>query len=64
MARRRSEANGPQRTARFGVYLDEQTRTALLRVALDEGTSATELVERLVRDYLAKHRRRRKPETR
>lgn len=50
-ARRRT--SDETRTARFGVYLDLETRKALLKAAIDEGVSATELVERLIKDYLA-----------
>jgi len=42
------------KTARYGVYLDLETRKALLKAAIDEGISATQLVERLIKDYLAK----------
>jgi hypothetical protein len=43
----------PKRSARFGVYLDRATRAALVAAARDEDVSATKLVERLIRDYLA-----------
>jgi len=46
-----------ERTFRFGVYLDETTRKALLKAAIDESTSATALVERLIRNYLRKRRK-------
>ena len=40
------------RTARFGVYLDRTTRERLVIQAIKERISATELVERLIKDYL------------
>jgi len=48
----RRRTSGEARAARFGVYLDLDTRKALLKAAIDEGVSATELVERLIRDHL------------
>jgi len=52
LTRRRKEGEAP--TARFGVYLHPKTRNALLKAAIDEGSSATVLVERLIEDYLVK----------
>jgi hypothetical protein len=48
----RRHGSTKDRPARFGVYLDGRTRAALRKAAIDEQTSATELVERLIRDYL------------
>lgn len=45
------------RQVRFGVYLDIETRKALLKVAIDEGTPATQIVERLIKDYLRARRK-------
>jgi hypothetical protein len=56
---KRRQGSTDTRTSRFGVYLDEATHKALLKVAIDENTSATALVERLIRAYLAKPRGRR-----
>lgn len=42
------------RQARFGVYLDRDTRKQLLKAAIDEDIPATKLVEKLIRDYLAR----------
>jgi hypothetical protein len=56
MVTRRRPAPGTPRSARFGVYLDTATREALLVAAIKEGTSATALVERLIRDYLRQRR--------
>jgi hypothetical protein len=36
------------------VYLDQATRERLVIQAVKERTSATELVERLIKDYLRK----------
>ncbi len=57
MAGRRRLLGGDKRTARFGVYLDRVTREKLVIQAVKEGTSATELVERLIKDYLGKRRK-------
>ena len=57
MAGRRRLSGGKTRTARFGVYLDRVTREKLVIQAVKEGTSATELVERLIKDYLGKCRK-------
>lgn len=54
MAGRRRLSGGTTRTARFGVYLDRATRERLVIQAIREGISATELVERLIKDYLRK----------
>lgn len=52
------KAPAPDDVVRFGLYVDRKTRTALRRVALDQGTSATKLVEQLIRDYLATQARK------
>ncbi len=39
------------------VYLPEETRKALRIRAIEEATSATKLVERLILDYLEKPRK-------
>ena len=52
MAGRRRLSGGETRTARFGVYLDRTTRERLVIQAIKERISATELVERLIKDYL------------
>ena len=57
MAGRRRLSGGDKRSARFGVYLDRATRERLVIQAVTEGTSATELVERLIREYLRKERK-------
>lgn len=54
MTGRRRLSGGDKRSARFGVYLDRATRERLVIQAVKEGTSATELVERLIKDYLRK----------
>ncbi len=54
MAGRRRLSGGKTRTARFGVYLDRATREQLVIRAIKEGVSATELVERLINNYLRK----------
>jgi hypothetical protein len=58
VAKSRSKAPAPNDVVRFGLYLDRETRTALRRIALDKGTSATKLVEQLIHDYLATHARK------
>ena len=55
---RRREGSTRTRTVRIGVYLTPEVHTALHKVALDEQTSSTELVERLIRAYLSKRRSR------
>jgi len=52
MKNRTQELNEEARPARFGVYLDLATRKALLKAAIDEGVSATKLVEDMIKDYL------------
>lgn len=52
MGRRRKEPTRSLRPIRFGIYLDRGTHKGLLRAALDEDTSATELVERLIKRHL------------
>jgi predicted HicB family RNase H-like nuclease len=52
MGRRRNEPTRRVRPARFGIYLDPGTHKGLLLAALEENTSATELVERLIKRYL------------
>ncbi len=58
MAGRRRLSGGKTRTARFGVYLAPVTRRELVIQALREGISATELVERLIKNYLQKAAKR------
>ena len=58
MTTRRRPTNGIPRTSRFGVYLDKPTRKALIKAAIDEDMSATELVEQLIHTYLATHARK------
>jgi hypothetical protein len=50
---RRRPTSGDRKT-RFGVYLDAETHKALLKAAIDEGVSATELVERLIKGHLGR----------
>jgi len=57
MRKRTHEPNEEARPARFGVYLHISTRKALLKAAIDDGVSATKLVEDLIKDYLAKRGR-------
>ena len=57
MTRRRPGAT-TRLTHRFGIYLDAKTHAALLKAAIDEGTSATALLETLLRQYLAQRSRR------
>lgn len=47
---RRPERESPP--VKMTIYLDGETRKALRIRAIQEGTSATKLVERLVLDYL------------
>jgi len=42
------------KTVRLSLYLPEDIRKALRIRAIEEGISTTKLVERLIRDYLAK----------
>ena len=39
---------------KFTIYLTDQTRRALRIRSIEEGTSATKLVETLIEDYLKK----------
>jgi hypothetical protein len=57
MGRRRKESTRKLRPARVGIYLDPDTRRALLEAALAENTSATELVEGLIKRYLRGRRK-------
>jgi hypothetical protein len=57
MGRRRKEPTRTARPHRFGVYLDAQTLKALRRAALAEDTSATELVERLIKEHVRPYRK-------
>jgi predicted HicB family RNase H-like nuclease len=57
MGRRRNEPTRSLRPARFGIYLDPETHKSLLLAALHENTSATELVERLIKRYLRGRRK-------
>ena len=43
---------------RFGIYLPEDVHKALRHAAIDEGQSATDIIRELVRQYLAKHQKR------
>jgi hypothetical protein len=58
---RRRPGSTKKRTSRFGIYLDSATHAALLKAAIDEGTSATALLEALLRQYLVQRSRRRGP---
>jgi hypothetical protein len=51
---KRRHGSTKTRTSRIGIYLDDGTHRALRRAAIDENTSATALVERLIRAYLAR----------
>jgi Ribbon-helix-helix protein, copG family len=53
MTRKRPPPPAQAKGARFGVYLDLETRKALLHAAIEEGRSATQLVEDLIKAYLA-----------
>ena len=57
MGRRRKESPSETRPFRVGIYLDKETHRGLLLAALHENTSATELVERLIKRYLRGHRK-------
>jgi hypothetical protein len=48
-----------QQRPRLPVYLDPETLKALRIRAIEEGESATKLVERLITDYLKTKRRKR-----
>ena len=58
MKKTRKQSSKDSETVRFGLYLDRHTRTELLHVALDQHTSATKLLERLIRQFLARRKRR------
>ena len=45
------------KTSRFGIYLDSNIHRALRKAAIDERISASELIERLIREYLTKKRK-------
>jgi hypothetical protein len=57
MGRRRKESTRTVRSARVGIYLDPATHKALLQAALDANTSATALVEGLLKRYLGMRRK-------
>jgi len=57
MGRRRKEATRTVRPHRFGVYLNTETMNALRRAALAEDTSATALVERLIKQHVRPYRK-------
>ncbi len=57
MGRRRKEPTRTARPHRFGIYLDSETHKSLFLAALHENTSATELVERLIKRYLRGRRK-------
>lgn len=57
MGRRRKEPTRAARPARLGVYLDVKTHKALRLAAFEEDTSATELVERLIKQHLTRYRK-------
>ncbi len=43
---------------RFGIYLPEDVHKALRHAAIDKGRSATDIIRELVKEYLAKQKRR------
>ncbi len=47
-----------RKLVRYGVYLPIELRRDLLKVAIDQGISATKLVERLIKDYLMSTKRK------
>jgi hypothetical protein len=49
---KRRHGSTKTRTSRIGIYLDDRTHRALRKAAIDENTSATALVEKLIRTYL------------
>ena len=51
-------AKGKEETVKFTIYLKDETRRALRIRSIEEGTSATKIVERLVQTYLSKKTRR------
>jgi plasmid stability protein len=48
------EPQDTEKTVRLSLYLPEDMRKALRIRAIEEGTSATKLVERLIRGYLSR----------
>jgi plasmid stability protein len=48
------EPQATEKTVRLSLYLPEDIRKALRIRAIEEGTSATKLVERLIREYLSR----------
>lgn len=57
MPLRRKEPTRTTRPKRLGVYLDAATYDALFTTARQEHTSATALVEHLIKDYLHRGRK-------
>ena len=51
-AARKAQDDGP--IVQMTIYLPEETRKALRIRSIEEGTSATKLVENLILDYLKK----------
>jgi len=47
------EPQDTAKTVKLSLYLSEDLRKALRIRAIEEGTSATKLVERLIREYLS-----------
>ena len=43
---------------RFGIYLPEDVHKAPRHAAIDKGRSATDIIRELVKEYLAKQKRR------
>jgi hypothetical protein len=58
MPRPPKQQQAAPKAARFGVYLDLATRKELLKAAIDDGISATTLVENLITHYLAGRRKK------
>ncbi len=54
MKPKRSTVEKDTRTVRLGIYMPEDLHTALMHRCIDERVSATQLVNRLVREYLAR----------
>lgn len=52
MAKRRQGETEGGETVKMTIYLSDETRKALRIRAIEEGTSATKLVERLILGYL------------
>ena len=48
----KGQEKGDGRTVKMTIYLSEETRKALRIRAIEDETSATKLVERLILDYL------------